>query len=345
MPGSKYLWFRWTEDGKRHAVSLKTEDEPEAITKARAILAEGIIHRMTPRAPIDTLVAEYLAGAQERPKKPMRPNTAKNVGNLLRRFTRENGIEVARQIGPQKLREWLQTLKLEGRSKDTLHSYATDLKTFVRWLVKRKHLAPDVLESFEVPDRGAHGRKNWVRREIVADVIARATTEDLRFMLYAGFHAGLRRNEIANARAGWFDLEAGLVHIQNDAASGFVLKDRDNRTVPLTDEFSGFLKVFLKGRSPREYAIRPSKKEAGVWKYRYDFNKLVRAHFGRCGVECSIHDMRRSFASNLVSAGESVYIVAKWLGDGVQVVERSYGHLAPSAGDINRIVSKPAGHS
>jgi integrase len=124
-----------------------------------------------------------------------------------------------------------------------------------------------------------------------------------------------------------------------------VLKDRDNRTVPLTEEFSSFLRVFLKGRSPREYAIRPSKKEAGVWKYRYDFQKRVLSHFAKCGVECSIHDMRRSFASNLVSAGESVYIVAKWLGDGVQVVERSYGHLAPSPDDINRIVSKPAGHS
>ena len=42
MPGSKYLWFRWTEDGKRYAVSLKTNDEAVAITKARAILAEGM---------------------------------------------------------------------------------------------------------------------------------------------------------------------------------------------------------------------------------------------------------------------------------------------------------------
>jgi hypothetical protein len=62
---------------------------------------------------------------------------------------------------------------------------------------------------------------------------------------------------------------------------------------------------------------------------------------GRCGVRCSIHNMRRSFASNLVSAGESIiYIVAKRLGDGVEVVEQSYGHLAPSAGNINRLTAK-----
>jgi hypothetical protein len=48
--------------------------------------------------------------------------------------------------------------------------------------------------------------------------------------------------------------------------------------------------------------------------------------------------MRRSFASNLVSGGESIYIVAKWLGDRVDVVEKSYGHLSPAAGNINRLI-------
>jgi integrase len=342
MPGSKYLWFRWTEDGKRYAVSLKTDDEAVAIPKARAILAEGMFRPKPHQGGIETVISEYLRVALERPKKPMRPHTAQNVGHLLRRFTRDCGVEFVGQIAHQKIRDWLQGLKAEGRSRDTLHSYATDLKTFVRWLVKTKHLAPEVLDSFDVPDRGAHGRKNWVRSEVAADVIARATEPDLKFILYAGFHAGLRRNEIANARVGWFDLDArplGLVHIQND--EGFTLKDRDNRTVPLTHEFFDFLTVFLKGKNPREFALRPTK-ELGLWKYRYDFQKIVRTHFARCGIKCTIHDLRRSFASNLVSEGESVYIVAKWLGDGVQVVERSYGHLAPSAGNINRLTAKAA---
>jgi integrase len=342
MPGSKYLWFRWTDDGKRYAVSLKTDDEAIAITKARAILAEGLFRPRQDQGGIEAVISDYLRLAQERPKKPMRPRTAQNVGHLLRRFTGDCGVEFVGQISHRKITDWLQGLKAKGRSRDTLHTYATDLKTFVRWLVKTKHLRRDVLDSFEVPDRGAHGRKNWVKREVAADVIARATDPDLKFILYAGFHAGLRRNEIANARVGWFDLEArplGLIHIQNDEA--FTLKDKDNRTVPLTHEFFDFLTVFLKGKNPREFALRPTK-ESGLWKYRYDFQKIVRTHFARCGIKCTIHDLRRSFASNLVSEGESIYIVAKWLGDGVQVVERSYGHLAPSAGNINRLTAKVA---
>ena len=33
---------------------------------------------------------------------------------------------------------------------------------------------------------------------------------------------------------------------------------------------------------------------------------------------------------------------AKWLGDGIPVVEKSYGHLSPSAGNINRLTAKVA---
>ena len=47
--------------------------------------------------------------------------------------------------------------------------------------------------------------------------------------------------------------------------------------------------------------------------------------------------MRRSFASNLGSRGISIYKVARWLGDGVSVVEKSYGYLAPADRDIDAL--------
>jgi integrase len=142
-------------------------------------------------------------------------------------------------------------------------------------------------------------------------------------------------------KVGWFDLRAGFIHVQNDPKTGFILKDRENRSIQITDPFKKFLLEFLKGIDPGEYALRP-KKLQGKWVYRYDFSRAWNSHMKRCGVTCTIHDARRSFASNLLSGGENIYVVAKWLGDGVQVVERSYGHLAPSAGNINRLIAKVA---
>ena len=48
------------------------------------------------------------------------------------------------------------------------------------------------------------------------------------------------------------------------------------------------------------------------------------------------HVMRHTFASLLVQAGVSIYKVARWLGDGVEVVEDHYGHLAPKDSDIEK---------
>jgi integrase len=337
MSGSRYWWFRWTEDGKRNAVSLKTEDEAEAITKARAILAEGLINPKQ-KTGIERAITDYLQMAQKRVRKPMRPETVKNVRFMLQSYTKHSGIEFLGDITQKSIEDWVATLRDEGKSRDTIHSYVTRLKTFITCLVGLKQLRPDILDAIHIPERAARGRRNWLRSEAVAEIIAQSKNPELTFVLYCGFHAGMRRNEISNAKVGWFDLEHGLIHIQNDPKTGFVLKDRDNRAVPISEPFANFLKNFLVDRNKNAYVLKPNQ-QTGVWRYRYDFNRIVRTHFAKCNVVCSIHDMRRSFASNLVSAGESVYIVAGWLGDGVQVVERSYGHLAPTSGNIDRLTS------
>jgi integrase len=347
MPGSRFYWYRWTEDGKRRAISLKTDDLSEAIKKLKEIQAGAWFARWEraekATTPITRLVEKYLDQAQKRRKKPMRPDTAKRVKNALLQFTTDRRINDVGEISHSSISEWIDGLEKTGRSADTLYTYASTLKTFVRYLVDHKFVRGDILTRFDIPERGAIGRKNWLKKQEVEKVIAEAKNDELRFMLFAGFHAGLRRNEICNAKVGWFDLtrQPGLIHIQNDPASGFVLKDRENRTVPLTDSFKEFLQGFLKGKVAGAYALHPNK-SPGKWMYRYDFSRTWATHMKRCGVRCTIHDARRSFASNLVSEGESVYIVAGWLGDGVQVVERSYGHLAPSAGNINRLTAKVA---
>jgi integrase len=216
--------------------------------------------------------------------------------------------------------------------------YASYVKTFTRWLHSHGKLKADPLATYDLPAEKAQGRKNWVKKDVVKRIIESGDDDDLKFILYAGFHAGLRRGEISMAKVGWFDVSAGLIHAQNMPEEGWTIKDRDNRTIDMTDEFRAFLTGYLEGRDPGEFVLHPHKTQRGEWKYRYDFRRLAETHFRKVEVECSIHDMRRSFASNLVSAGVSIYTVSKWLGDRVDVVERHYGYLAPGTGEINKLV-------
>jgi integrase len=119
----------------------------------------------------------------------------------------------------------------------------------------------------------------------------------------------------------------GLLHVAGH--ENFVPKDGDNRTIPITDRFATFLKAYLAGREKGQYVLAPEKTVKPESKYRYDVDKRVRSHFTRCNVNASFHDMRRSFGSNRASDNVSIYKIAAWLGDTIEVVTRSYGHLIP----------------
>jgi integrase len=342
---SKFYWYRWTEERKRKAVSLQTDDLAQAITKVKQIQAGAAFARWEKATPVRTearrMAEDYLKTSQSRPKKPLRPEVAKTRRYILQKFLADAEVRDVSQITHSSVSNWIAGLKDSGLSPDTVHTYARTIKTFVGYLEDLKVVRRGLKQELEVPEFSPVGRKNWLKSEECDRLIREAKSPDLAFVLYCGFHAGLRRNEISQAKVGWFDLQAGLLHVQNDVAAGFVLKDRENRTVPLTKEFHEFLRVFLADRDAGSYAIAPHKNK-GVSRYRYDFNKTFRTHVEKCGVVCTVHDMRRSFASNLVSHGVSIYKVARWLGDGVQVVERSYGHLAPADSDIDRLTAKVA---
>src|SRR6202011_4324834 len=84
----------YTSDGKRHAVTLRTSDEGIAVTRAQAILAEGLLatEAYTPNEPalrkreIHGLVDLYLKDAQNRHKKALRVGTANTRRYVLNKF-------------------------------------------------------------------------------------------------------------------------------------------------------------------------------------------------------------------------------------------------------------------
>ena len=230
------------------------------------------------------------------------------------------------------INQWLSVLKAQGKSQDTRWGYGQRIRNFVTYLMP-KYLPPTALVGVTLPEPSAIGRKNWIRKEEVARILDSAGGDrELKFALLCGFDAGLRREEVSEARVNWFDLGEGLLHVSNNG--DFVTKDRNNRTIPLTDRFAEFLRGYLAGRDSSQYVLAPEKTVKGS-RYRYDVNKRVRSHFERLKVNCTFHDMRRSFASNRASAGQSIYKIANWLGDGIEVVNRSYGHLAPKDDTIN----------
>lgn len=248
-------------------------------------------------------------------------------------------------------------------------------RSFFRWSIEvakiRRRNPIDEAKLVKLEKRAREEFCSFDQRD---QLIADCTEDDeLKFILYAGFHGGLRFNEIVEAVPWWFDLPNMQLRLSKTPTMQF--KDGEERTLPVTKEFRSFLDGYGL-RAP--YMIAPDVKK-GKWIYRYDFRAKFEAFTGTRGWCCNKvyrfrvpdfpdghdkrkklpliktcpqcekegrdfswvtpHIMRHTYASLLVSAGESIYKVAVWMGDDVQTVQDHYGHLAPDNGGIEKAFS------
>jgi integrase len=137
------------------------------------------------------------------------------------------------------------------------------------------------------------------------------------------------------AKASWFDLKAGLLHLRKH--EGIQFKDGEERTIPLTKEFSAFLKAY---GLHEPYMVHPEIASRRKSVCRWDFGRPFDLYVETQGAPwVTPHIMRHTFASLLASAGVSIYKIAKWLGDDVRTVQRHYAKLLPNDSEIERAFS------
>lgn len=318
-------WLRFTHNGKQLRFSTGETDLAEAIKVARKLKADP------PVAQSNDLLSEVEAFVAHRSANYKRDSLA-----ILSAFARDMEPLKCAEIRPAHIEKWLRSLEVKERTRE---AYRFQLQTFFNHLIAQRKLrfnpAKDVkLNEAELGPRST--RKNWIRKKYYPALFEACTDLELKFALYCALHAGLRKEEVIMFRPEWIDRDIGqngVIHVT--FADDWHPKDCTERTIPLSPEFRDFLDNGFP-RLPGRYMIAPHKVKEEGERYRVEFrtkfesfvaNKAGLGHF-------TFHDLRRSFASNLVSAGVSVYKVADWLGDDVKVISATYGHLDPEDGEL-----------
>jgi site-specific recombinase XerD len=115
------------------------------------------------------------------------------------------------------------------------------LRSFFNWCAEQNLCRRNPALDIQLDRIDHKGRTRFADLELAQRLIQNAPTDDLRFVLFGGFHTGMRKLEIVEAVPEWFNLSTRTVEIR--APSTFRPKDRDARTVPLTDQFADFLKA------------------------------------------------------------------------------------------------------
>jgi integrase len=201
-------------------------------------------------------------------------------------------------------------------SDSTIRRELTVLRAAAEKARRRKRISVEDMPIFEMPPENTRhaGEEPWLPMETIGQLIALAE-EDLRDFIVLAYWTGSRRAAIEQLRVDQVKLEQGYVDLQPLGAQ--TTKKRRPR-VPIFPEMRAVLERRIAG-ARAGWLFGPT----------VDFYRPFRALCREIGVDDARdhpHVLRHSRATHMLMAGESIYKVARLLGDTVATIEKRYGH-------------------
>ena len=318
------FWYGRMVNGKRIQRSLETDDYGEAVVKALEIRADPFLITADPlRSEIETFI-DHKVRQNEYSRA-----SAESKRCALKEFASFVKKADPATLTPADVERFYQKLRARV-AESTAQGYIMTLRSFFNRLLETRKVRTNVVKGVQLARLDTKGRTNFCTPVLRNKLIKNCKRDDLKFVLFCGFHAGMRKNEIIEAQPDWFDVRAKLIHIKKTPT--FRPKDRDERTIPMTNDFKAFLKTY---GFPSPFMLHPEVPH-GKSRYRWDFRRPWSDYVAkqRCP-EVTPHIARHTFASLCASAGISIYKIAKWLGDDVRIVQQNYAKLLPKDEDID----------
>jgi len=280
-------------------------------------------------ADIDVFWTKYSQWAKEH----KRPSTIALEDMFWRQFTESARIRHLSEITGKKIEQFKQTRLESGVSRQTVNNALKTLQAIVNHAKKLGFYDGDNpfvgVERYSIPN----GVPKFLNPEQISKVmqIAGEDSRDAHVFFALGIFAGMRKAEIDNARWEWFDFDSKLITLQS--SDSFVLKDKDARTIPLSDNLAAILQPYRQGSG---YVIKPDKQPGRYIRYRYDARKMFNRVKTAAGLPwLTPHILRHTFGSTLAGAGVSIYKIQKWMGHSSVATTQVYAHLQDYDADIN----------
>ena len=226
------FWFTKQVNGRRSHVSLETKDYAEAVQRATEVADRP---ELQPSRAMDSEIQRFIEYKLRSNR--YSPASADSKRYILQEFADTLGNVSPGQVTAFHCKAFYKRMK-ERVSPSTAESYMFTLRSFFQWCVSDNLCRRNPAMEVEMDRVDHQARIKFTDLELAQKLIANAPNDDMRFILFCGFHVGMRKQEIIEAIPEWFNLTRKTLEIR--ATATFRPKDRDARTVPLTDQFAEF---------------------------------------------------------------------------------------------------------
>ena len=307
-----YVDFTFHGQRIREMIGPSRKGAEKVIAKRKAEIAENkFLDKRKEPEPIKfyDFAKEYLQWAKTNKK----PSTFNRDLSLMRQLNKEFD---AKNI--QEITTW-QIEKFKARRKEEVRPASVN-----REIALIKHMYSKAIEWGKVkesPAKKVKLLKGEVKRVrfLVPDELQRLLSncaDHLKPIVIVAVHTGMRKGELLNLKWDQINFEQGIISILDT-------KNHERRDIPMNDTVKSILKEMEK-KGPYIFSNEDGQTFRDV---RRSFETALR----RSGIEdFRFHDLRHTFASNLVMEGVDIMTVKELMGHKDLTMTLRYAHLAPN---------------
>jgi integrase len=322
-------------DGRRHAVYAKSRREAQERLRTALRDADHGIRPVSQQLVVGTFLDDWLAAVQQR----VRPRTAETYAMMVRLYLSPiSGVPLAK-LQPEHVTRLLQDLGQKKLSVSTVrHAYAT-LRTALAYAQRQGKVIRNVATLVDPPAKRQREVHPLTRNE-VRRLLDGARGEQLEALYVTAVGTGMRQGELLALRWQDIDLQRGELVVRHTLQRfsrelAPTKTARSQRTLRLPQRVVASLAAQKEQQKVASLAGYVFTTSTGQALDQVNVTTAFQRCLRRLGLpKHRFHDLRHTFATLALEAGEPLETVSRALGHtSLATTADIYGHWTPAMQD------------
>lgn len=307
-----YVDFRFKGQRIRESIGPSRKDAEKIIAKKKTEIVENRyldIRKEPEPVKFYDFAKDYLKSVKPKRKKENYRRTVSLMRQLNKVFDSKDLHKMT-----QKEIEDYQTMRREKVKPATINREIALLKTMFTKAIEWSKVKDSPAKKVKLLE-GEIKRVRFLMPDEIQTLLSNCA-DHLKPIVTAAVHTGMRKGELLNLKREQVNFEQGFITLTET-------KNNERRDIPIDETVKATLES-IKGEGSYFFADKNGKPLGDV---KTGFSMALK----RSGIrDFRFHDLRHSFASNLVMAGVELNVVGELLGHKTSVMTKRYSHLSPA---------------